>query len=52
MTDRPITQRTDLCMTGRPLHDLEAHDMSNQCINIILTWFHMELCHKTYTYII
>ena len=53
--------RQNLHMTGRPLHmtyrtwqmtgiamcDFEAHDMSNQWKYIILTWFDMELDHKT-----
>ena len=48
MTDPSCITGRPLLMTGRPLHDPKAHDMSNQCINIILTWFDMELHHKTY----
>ena len=54
--DRHIlhTTGTPLCMTyrpwqmkGRPMHDLEVHDMSNQWKYVILTWFDRELHHKT-----
>ena len=39
-------------MTGRPMYDLEAHDMSNQWKYVILMWFDMELHDKAYNYII
>ena len=53
MTGRPLhmTYRP-WQMTGRPMDDLEACDMSNQWKYIILTWFDVELHHKTYNFII
>ena len=34
-------------MAGRPMCNVEAHDMSNQQINVILTCFDVELHQKT-----
>ena len=48
MTGRPlcITCRS-WQITGRPMCDLEACDMSNQWKYVILMWFDLELHHKT-----